>query len=90
MVWLSVFAKICCRNACHPVTAISVVPKLVTTQAVWMPGLDVPRCGLGVGRSAKAETYPPSAPPRNEFRSIRRWRSGHLTSAERWGENVET
>ena len=26
-------------DACHPVTAISVVPKLGTTQAVWMPGL---------------------------------------------------
>ena len=28
-----------CGNACHPVIAISVVPKLVTNQAVWMPGL---------------------------------------------------
>jgi hypothetical protein len=26
-------------GACHPVIAISVVPKLGTTQAVWMPGL---------------------------------------------------
>jgi len=39
MMWLLVFAKICCGNTCHPVIAISVVPKLVTTQAVWMPGL---------------------------------------------------
>jgi len=31
-------AKICCGNAYHPVIAISVVPKLGTTQAVWMPG----------------------------------------------------
>jgi len=56
-MWLLVFAKVCCGNACHPVTAISVVAKLGTTHAVWMPGLDVPWCGPGVGRSARAETY---------------------------------
>jgi len=53
----SMFAKICCGATCHLVTAISVVPKLGATQAVWMPGLDVPRCVLGVGRSGRAEIH---------------------------------
>ena len=38
MVWLRCLRK-SVVDACRPVIAISVVPKLVTTQAVWMPGL---------------------------------------------------
>jgi hypothetical protein len=40
MIWLRCLRK-SVADACHPVIAISVVPKLGTTQAVWMPGLDV-------------------------------------------------
>ncbi|KAF5417023.1 MAG: hypothetical protein C5S48_01340 [Candidatus Methanogaster sp.] len=58
MVWLLVFAKICCGNACHPVTAISVVPKLGTTRGCLdARSLTLLRCGSGVGRSANVEAY---------------------------------
>ena len=69
--------------------AISVVPKLGTPQAVWMPGLDVPRCGPGVGRSAKAETYvsDPSLGLRGIFD---RWGCPRIWDdderGQRWGE----
>jgi len=85
VMWLLVFAKVCCGNACHPVIAISVVPKLGTTHAVWMPGLDVSRCGPGVGRSDMVEIYvtkyQPSHSRINSGASVR-WKSGDGISAD--------
>ena len=41
MVWLLVFAKICCGTTCRLVTAISVVPKLGQLKRFGCPVFDV-------------------------------------------------
>ena len=49
---------ICCGNTCHPVIAISVVPgPRDYSSCLDARSLTLPRYGLGVGRSATAETY---------------------------------
>ena len=78
-VWYLQFRSVWCdlrclrksvTDACHPVIAISVVPKLGTTQAVWMPGLW--RCPGTVRASGdrsgqRFTSRIPSSPPPNKF-----------------------
>ena len=58
MMWLLVFAKVCCDNACRLVIAISVVPgPRDNSSCLDARSLTLPRYGPRVGRSTNEGTY---------------------------------
>ena len=64
MMWLLVFAKICCGCLPSGDCDFSCTQIGDNSGCLDARSLTSPRCGLGVGRSANAETCAPAVPPR--------------------------